>query len=442
MKKFLISVLAFGFVFSTLNAQVLDKSLMKNTSWVGFGAPIDGDPMFYGFTDTFQARFDIGKFTIEGMLNWSFLANYDNEGDVDNFTFGTSNANPLSLKYGTRGNTNRAGENTLSAAAQIRGYNNTAIVSNTLQDSYYVNFVWHPVKNFDFGVGTKLNWQVGPAPRYGSWLWESDAHIRQGGFSTTYDDRSGSVGTYQYNIAENAPGKADVVGFVPYANKYAKSALGVRYITNVNGISFQLGAAIPNGFNTDNPCVNLGFQIGPTKWISLAAAIEGAFNSQANIYTGATFGFNKFILDAYFAADSLFSDADNDEAYGTGAKISFYIPGTQFKIIPEIGINFFENGDYTPAWYTCGSLIIPLNTKICFDIFASFANGSKNKEWEDSSTTETWDGGNIFNLRPSISFEVSKHTSLSTYIDFEGRTAFDGTSRKCWSSGVFMTYIF
>ncbi|WP_308689928.1 hypothetical protein [uncultured Treponema sp.] len=263
MKKILTVLSAVIFGTAVASAQVLSSQQMKNTAWIGFGAPIDGSATFYGFTDTFQARFDRGNFTIEGMLNWSFLANYDNEGDVDNFVFGTSNGNPLSLKYGTRGSSSyHAGDNTAPT-----NYNNQVNVSNTIQDSYYVNFIWHPKKNFDIGVGTKLNWQVGPAPRYGNWLWESDAHVRQGGFSTSYDDRSGSAfqtsseatGSYKFNV--DKPGHADVVGFIPYANKYAKRALGVRYNYNSKDLKFQVGAAIPNGFNTDDPAVNLGIQV-------------------------------------------------------------------------------------------------------------------------------------------------------------------------------------
>ena len=162
MKKILTVLSAVIFGTAVASAQVLSSQQMKNTAWIGFGAPIDGSATFYGFTDTFQARFDRGNFTIEGMLNWSFLANYDNEGDVDNFVFGTSNGNPLSLKYGTRGSSSYyAGDKTLSkdasAVATATGtiLNNQANVSNTIQDSYYVNFIWHPKKNFDIGVGTK-----------------------------------------------------------------------------------------------------------------------------------------------------------------------------------------------------------------------------------------------------------------------------------------------
>ena len=296
MKKAFLFFVTSILMVTGLSAQVLQSEQMKNTAWSGIGSPIDGDPTIYGFTDTFQARFDRGKFTVEGMLNWSFLANYKNNGDVDYFTFGTSNLNPLSIKYGIRdwNNGTWAGQRKIDSKISATdkaaittdhpdwlSYSDQANVSNTLQDSYYVNVLYHFTKEFEAGVGTKLNWQVGPAPRYGSWLWEPDAHIRQGGFSTAYDDRAGvraqtsseAVGSYRFYV--DRPGSADVVGFVPYANKYAKRAVGVRY-KKEGDMTLELGAAIPNGFNTDDPVSNFGAQFAPVKWLSIAAAIEGA----------------------------------------------------------------------------------------------------------------------------------------------------------------------
>ena len=462
MKKLLsVATASLAFVFAA-NAQVLPKEQMKNTAWTGFGAPINGDLTYYGFTDTFQARFDRGKFTVEGMLNWSFLANYDNEGNVDNFVFGTSNLNPLSLKYGVRdwdsgvwaGENKVSGEISEADKLKIKAdghsdwlnYNDQANVSNTVQDSYYVNFIYHITKNFDFGVGTKLNWQVGPAPRYGSWLWESDAHVRQGGFSTSYDDRAGafwptsmeSVGTYKYTV--DRPGSADVVGFVPYANKYAKRALGIRFIADKN--FFELGAALPNGFNTDDPAVNCALRFSPSEWLSMAAVLEGAFDDGANFYSGATLGMDVIIFEFYFAADSLFTSASDDQAYGTGATIQFTIPNTRLSLKPELGINLFQNDNYDFAWYTGGTLSIGLTKELTLDIWSSFAQGSKDKRWADYKSTEDWNGGHVFDLRPELSFTYSKNTSFAVYVDFEQRTAFDGISRKCWSSGVYWTYTF
>ncbi|WP_407426987.1 hypothetical protein [Treponema sp.] len=470
MKKLVLASFAALILSFSVNAEVLPSEQMKNTAWTGLGAPIDGDPMYYGFTDTFQARFDRGKFTVEGMLNWSFLANYGNDGDVDNFFFGTSNLNPLAMKYGTRNATTRAGtdkvydkltakltdaDRTKLAAAGITDYksiswlsylNDQADVSNTFQDSYYVNFFYHFTKNLELGVGTKLNWQVGPAPRYGSWLWEADAHVRQGGFSTAYDDRSGVYGqtssetVSSYKFTVDAPGSADVVGFVPYANKYAKRALGVRFVAD--GEVLELGAALPNGFNTDDPAVNVGAKFAPFEWLLLAATLEGALDNKANFYTGATLGMKNFILDLYFAADSLFTDADNDQAYGTGAAIKFTIPNTRIVIRPEVGVNFFQNAHYDFAWYTGGTFELPLSKQLGLNIWGSFAQGSKDDRWSDYDATKDWDGGHIINVRPELTFEYSKHTNFAVYFDFEQRTAFDGVSRKCWSTGLFWTYTF
>ena len=453
MKKLILAVAATLTFLVGANAQVLSKEQMKNTAWSGFGAPIDGDPMFYGFTDTFQARFDRGKFTVEGMLNWSFLANYNNEGDVDNFVFGTSNLIPLSIKYGTRNWGTRAGDykvpSTEAATAKATTgvtVDDRADVSNTIQDSYYVNFFYHFTKNLELGVGTKLNWQVGPAPRYGSWLWEADAHVRQGGFSTTYDDRSGvlwgtsSEDVHSYRYTVDAPGSADVVGFVPYANKYAKRAIGIRFVADEHFL--EIGAALPNGFNTDDPAVNFGFKLTPAEWLSVAATLEGAFEEQANFYTGATLGMKNFILDLYFAADSLFTDEKEDQAYGTGAAITFTVPNTKIQLRPELGVNFFQNDNYDFAWYTGASFDLPLTKQLALNIWSSFAQGSKDKRWDDYNSTKNWDGGHIFDIRPELVFEYSKNTTFAVYIDFEQRTAFDGVSRKCWSSGIFWTYIF
>ncbi|MBR1536861.1 MAG: hypothetical protein IJ630_07980 [Treponema sp.] len=453
MKKIISCVLSLLGLAVMANAQVLPSEQMKNTAWTGLGCPIDGDIMFYGFTDTFQSRFDRGKFTVEAMLNWSFLSYYDDNGDMDHFVFGTSNLNPLSIKYGTRNGKYIAGDNKVSSAEAADAYAATGInpsdqanVSNTIQDSYYVNFIYHLNKNFDFGVGTKLNWQVGPAPRYGSWLWESDAHVRQGGFSTSYDDRSGvlwptsSEETHSYRFTVDAPGSADVVGFVPYANKYAKRAAGVRFVADNNVL--EIGAALPNGFNTDDFVVNSGIKFAPAEWILLAASIEGAFDAAANFYTGATLGMKNFILDLYFAADTLFTDADDDQAYGTGAAITFTIPNTKISLRPELGINFFQNDNYTPAWYTGAEFDLPLTKQLALNIWGSFAVGSKDKRWDDLDSTKDWGTGHIIDVRPALTFDYSKNTTFAVYIDFEQRTAFDDVSRHCWSTGLFWTYIF
>ncbi|MBQ0038947.1 MAG: hypothetical protein KBS64_00790 [Treponema sp.] len=442
MKKTLIAAAVSAILVSAVSAQVLPKAQMKNTFWSGVGNPYVGDTMIYGFTDTFQARFDVKDITFEGMLNTSFLANYSNKGDVDNFVFGTSNQNALNLHYG-RSASGISSEN----SSKVPGFSNAVNSQNTLQESYYVNLIYHINRNFDAGIGTNLNWQVGPCPRYGAWLWEAEAHSRQGGFSTNYDDRSGArtatsseyIGTYKYFV--DAPGSADVVGFVPYANKYAKRALAARYISK-GKVGLELGAAIPNGYNTDDPAMNFAAKVTPADWVSFSAALEGAFDDYANFYTGATFGMKNFILDVYFAADALFTDDDDNQAYGFGASITFIIPRTDITLRPEAGLNIFENSNYSAAFYTGCELGLPLTNEFSLNIWGSFASGSRDKRWDDYNATKDWDGGSIWNLKPGIKFIFSRNTTLDAYVNLESRNAFDGTNRKCWSSGIFISYVF
>ena len=150
MKKVVLGIAIALFVGAAASAQVLERAQIKNTLWTGFGNPFDGDTMFYGFTDIFQARFDQGKFTMDGMLNMGALANYENGGDVDNFEIGTTNLNPLALHYGHH-----------SRNTNVDGRDNSVNSNNTITDAFYLNFVYHINRNFDFGMGTKLNWKVG-----------------------------------------------------------------------------------------------------------------------------------------------------------------------------------------------------------------------------------------------------------------------------------------
>lgn len=70
MKKLLIASVAALFAAGVASAQVMKNPGVENTLYSGFGSPLVGDPVYYGFLDTLQARIDIGQFTLEGMLNW------------------------------------------------------------------------------------------------------------------------------------------------------------------------------------------------------------------------------------------------------------------------------------------------------------------------------------------------------------------------------------
>lgn len=442
MKKTLLCALsAAAFCASVATAQVMSEPGVENTLYTGFGSPLVGDPVYYGVLDAIQARVDVGKFTLEGMLNWGLIANMDEDGDLDNFTFAITRRNPLGYHYGYTDSDETSGGDSVADMNKGKSYYNGYKQGQTLTDDYYVNFLWHPLEGLDVGLGTKLNWEVGPAPRFGAWLWEADAHVRQGGFSTVYDDRHGSVGEYQFT--PDAPGSADVVGFVPYANRYAKQAIGVRYFHQGDDLTFQIGGAIPNGTNTDNFRSNFGLQLQFKKFL-IAAAYEGLFQKDGNFYAGAEFGVKQFFFDVYFAWDSIDTDNDDndpeDMSFSTGAAMTISFENNGITLIPEGSINWFENNDYTPAWYAGITFKVDFNETFAFDVYSSFAMGSENKDWDDVKETKDYTGGNIFTVRPELKVNLTEHNTLSAYVNTEHREAFDGKSRWCWSTGAYWTY--
>lgn len=435
MKKTLLTFVASLFLLGTASSQVLPSAGVQNNLWSTFGGGIDGTTRFHGFIDTLQARVNVAQFSIEGMLNWGALTSWTADGTLDYFRFANTNMSPLYLHYYT------SGENNLSIAEQIA---NGTINSNQLsielnrQESYYVNFLWQPVDFIDVGLGTKLNWKVGPAPDNGGELWESTAHARQGGFSTAYSE-SFSSRHFDYD----KPGSADVVGYIHYANVYAKKAIGARFVNEGDDIDFQLGLAIPDGATTKYPVTNLGLQIAFDKF-EISAAYEGLFQTDGNFYTGLRLGADDFTIDAYFAWDSI--DVDNadddpkDMSFGSGAAITFEFPKVGIVLRPEAGINWFENSDYTIAWYVGGLFDWYIGDVIKLSVWSSFAVGSADKTWSDNEVTKTWNGGSIFNIRPMFEFNLTDNHSVSVFANLENRIAFNGYSRNCWSSGVFWTY--
>ena len=433
MKKMLLSVVASLFLLGTASAQVLPSTGVQNNLWTAFGTGIDGSTRFYGFVDTLQARVDIAQFSIEGMLNWGALSYWDDD-TLDYFRFENTSVSPLLIHYFS------SGTNNLSVAEQLAGNatSNRLTLNPYVQEPYYVNFLWKPIDFLDVGLGTKLNWKVGPAPDNGGELWESTAHVRQGGFSTTYNEStSGRDFTY------DKPGSADVVGFVHYANVYAKKAVGVRFFHDGDDVDFQLGMAIPNGATTESPVTNLGLQIAFDKF-EISAAYEGLFQTDGNLYTGLRLGAEDFTIDAYFAWDSIDVDNDDDDpkdmSFGSGAAITFEFPKVGMVLRPEAGLNWYENPDYTIAWYVGGLFDWDIADAIKLSVWSSFAVGSADKNWADRELTKSWNGGNIFNIRPMFAFNFTKHHTVSVFANFENRIAFNGHLRNCWSSGVFWTY--
>lgn len=413
MKKLISFCAVFITAATLLTAQVLPATGVRNTLSTTMGVPVgpvgsDRDGFhWYGFTDALQARVDVGPFTLEGMLNWGALTNFKatvNGHWNDGIFYPDTGVKLVGL--------------TLVNTEQTPFYytNGWAAGSNKTSgnaESYYVNFLWHPIKEMDVGMGTRLNWVIGPAPAYGDFLWGPLCHIVQGG------------------LKDGTPGSVDVAGYAKYFNCYARKAIGVRYINKV----VEIGASIPSGATTDSFLTDLGVKITPANWISISAAFEGIWNGASNLYTGVSMAFNKdFSLDAYLAIDNISSDTTTG-IVATGCAAFFRIPKTQLTLRPEVGINFFENKDYTPAVYT-GARIQFVTGAWTFGGWSSLAWGSSNKNWD----AEKMNGGFILDIRPDVTYQINKRHSISAMFDYQNRTNCEKKTYDTWATSAYWSY--
>ena len=399
MKKLSLSVV-FALVLTAMGfTQVLDKPGVQNYLWSGMGTPT-GTPnsserdgfRWYGFIDTIQARVDISMFTIDGMLAWGALTQWTHN-NINDFTFVNTSAKPIDFMHqlsneGRRGNSYNKGDGTHG------------------NDSYYLNFLMHPMKGLDLGMGTRLEWDVGPAPSFGAYQWEYKSHVHQG------------------DLRDGLPGAVPVAGFVKYANTYAQKALAVRYKNDM----FEIGASIPSGFTTNSPVVNLGFEITPVDFITAAFAYEALFMNDANLYTGVTLRFNKnFTVDGYFAFDNIGDNYSSYGRWGTGGGVLFNFPSVGLSIRPEIGFTGYGNSNYTLAMYTGAKLNYDFAKNCHLGCWVSFAWGSEDRRWKDDRyiyypVTRDYTGGFIFNIRPEFCYDINSNHSIAVTTEFQSMT--------------------
>lgn len=418
MKK-IISLLG---VFSLLAAfsfsQVLQSNGVKNTLSTSFGQPYgqvgDSDRFgvrYYGFVETLQARIDISKFTVEGMLNWGALTDWDTSSGAFN-----------SLYFANT---------TITPFWYTNHFDQGGWWTNGNAESYYVNFLFHPIKGLDLGMGTRLNWKIGPAPASLANFWEPLAHIVQGG------------------LKDAAPGGADVAGYTYYANNYTalysnntKAALGIRYRYED---LLEVGIAIPSGVTTNAPLFNAAFKIHPVDFFTASIAYEGILQSNGNFYTGLSLYLKPMTLDAYLAIDFRNrGDYDlSDQRWGTGAAITFVIPKTSITLRPEGGISVYSEANYTMAWYAGARLDLPFADSFVFGAWSSFAVGASDVRWHDKNSSNyhpDYSGGVVFDVRPDLTWIINGNNSLALFFDLQCRKSYNSNFYDVWASGLYWTF--
>jgi len=425
MKKILSVVAAVLLLSSALFSQVLDSSGVKNTLSTSFGLPYDrvgnsdrDDVRLYGLLETLQVRFDIDKFTAEGMLNWGALSYWKADGSFGNFTFANTGITPFYY-------TNHSDQGGWWTSPYIEGY--------------YVNFLYHPVKNFDLGMGTRLNWVIGPAPSSLDNYWGYKAHVVQGG------------------LKDAVPGHADVAGYTYYANCYTalyetntKAALGARFRYED---LLEVGASLPSGVTTDKPLFNLALMLHPVDFLRISAAYEGIMRPNGNFYTGVTFDFDNIIIDGYLAIDFRKNDflventpEDWGNQWGTGAAVTLFFPKVGITLKPESAFSFYADSNYSMAWYAGARFDFDISEKFVLGAWSSLAAGAYDRRWYDKDYEGTtlynpdWVGGHIFDIRPDFTWRLNKFNSLTVYLDFQNRLKYTNENWNTWASGLYWTY--
>lgn len=418
MKKTAIALLFTFIIASAGFTQVLKTKGVENTLWTGMGVPT-GTPnsserdsfRWYGFIDTIQVRADISKFTIDGMLAWGALTSWDHN-EISDFTFVNTAAKPIDFMHQDDANGRRS-------SAYNKGDDSHG------NDSYYLTFIFHPLKGLDFGMGTRLEWSVGPNPTYGGNTWEFTSHVHQG------------------DLREGIPGSVPVAGFVKYSNTYAQKALAVRYKHND---LFQVGASIPSGFTTHAPAVNIAAEVTPLDLLSVAFAYEGLFVGDGNLYAGATIRFTRdCILDGYIAFNNMGDNYGSNGRWGTGAGLLINFSSVGLSLRPEVGFTWYGNSDYTMATYTGAKLNFDFNGKCHLGCWASLAWGAENSQWHNSNNfdypkTKDYTGGFIFNIRPEFSYDLDSNNTLAVTTEFQALTNFKNEQIDSTLIGIYWRY--
>ena len=429
MKK-IFGLVAVALILTTATfAQVLPKVTVENSLSGAFGLPMADKKndnreglRFYGFHETAQARAEIGKLTIDGMINWGARTYHklNEKGEVkyDHFSFLNTEVTPY---YYT--NNDWQG-----------GY-----WTNGLTPSYYVNFVWQPVEGLDLGMGTRLNWSVGPAPAANGYFWEPVTHVIQGG------------------LKDSLPGSSDIAGYTYYANNYTscyafntRSSLALRY--KYKDI-VEVGAALPDGTNSNAFGFNAGLMVHPVDMLTLAVAADGIGHDNFDLYSGATLNFNVVVLDAWVGYNKRAEFTDsyrrnvNGSRLGTGAALTININDIGMTIRPETSFTFYSYDDFAPAWYVGGRLDWMLGDMFRLGAWSSFSTGSSDKAWYNKDKyplsyekTKNYVAGHIFDIRPDLTIFINKNHSLTAFFDYQNRVNYTNTERDGWASGLYWTY--
>lgn len=334
----MVTMLIGGLAFS----QEQDIGL-SNTVYTDFGnvdnlspIPDDTDLKFHGFTNFFTANIDLGRLVIAGDISWRIRFGDDLSAKILNPNF---------------------------------------------------NVVIKPFTGFDIGVGTNLDWEIGPAPSY-------------------------EYGLSAYNVLYYAGLPLGINALTPLdgavlvQNNFAQRSLAIRY--NYDGLieaGFALHDVNKNDFNA-----GIGLKANIFNMFSIGFAYNGDFETSNDnaIYVGSKISaIYNFLIDVWW---NLIPNGKNN-ALGSntiGTRIDFIVGAFRFR--PEFSATFWNDNNFIPSMYVALQSDMNINNSMKVGINASWGLGSDFKEI--AGTPRNTAGARV-NINPYFSWNINFANELS-----------------------------
>ncbi|MGI5174268.1 hypothetical protein H0R92_11810 [Treponema sp. OMZ 840] len=337
----------------------------SNTVHAAFGQPVQKNSQvrFFGFTDYFTGNISVGKLVFAGDITWQLVPS-----------------------------------------------------SGGIQTEFLdrnVNVVIKPIKALDIGLGTNLNWTVGPGPSSGP-QWTAYNRLYYGGI----------------NLA-NSPNK--ISGDKDYPQKgfkvinyYAQQAFAVRYkYENI----FEAGFSLPVLRPGKNFNAGVGIRGNIKDKFSIGFAYNGPFNAGENyLYLGvSTTAVKGFTIGAYWNMLTDTSTTVKDGGHTVGALLDFEVKG--FRIKPEGAITFWTDTDWGPAGYLGVDAYMSFTKEILGGINASWGIGSDLIKNDPNNLIKA---GARLDINPYIVWNINKTNVFSAGVHLSPIWWRNGYSSFAW----------
>lgn len=329
--------------FALLGAQAQVPGF-SNTVHAAVGQSVEKNAQikFLGFTEYFTGNVTVGKITFTGDIAWQLIPG---PGGVET-RFGDHN----------------------------------------------INVVINPVRGFDIGLGTNLNWTVGPGPSSGP-QWSAYDKPYYGGINLENAQTSVSSDP-------NYPRRGFEV-----INYYAKKAFGLRYrYQNI----FEVGFSLPELTSSNNFNAGIGLKANIGDKFGIGFAYNGPFSRGKNyIYVGAsTSALKSFDIGVYWNMLTDTSATAHDGANTVGTVIDFRIRNVRIR--PEGAVTFWSDPSWAPAAYIAVQAAVDLTSGLTGGLNASWGLGSDLKD--DPNNVKA---GARFDINPYILWTINKAHMLS-----------------------------